>query len=88
MIRIITVVCICVLLGGCATKTRFFVYDYDTEILREVGRIEQQAKGAASIEHGDRKMVVDTRQPSSFERFIKPLFQGVTQGARANVEAK
>jgi len=36
----------------------------------------------------DTKMVVDTRQPTAWERFISPVFQGVTQGAKASVEAK
>ena len=86
--KIFSVILLAFLLSGCATKTRFYIYDRDTGILKEVGQVEQEAKGAASIEKDDTKMVVDTRQPTAWERFISPVFQGVTQGAKASVEAK
>jgi len=52
---------------------------------KEVGRIKQEAKGAASMEKDGIKMTVDTRDLGVYEKFVGPLLKSATNSARANV---
>lgn len=88
IVKIIVISIIPFILCSCATKTHFYIYDKDTSILEEIGQIKQEAKGAASIEKDNVKMVVDTRQPTFWERFITPIFKGASEKAQTTVEAE
>ncbi len=80
MTKIIPIV-LCVFLTGCASiDTKF--YDAKDEL---IGRIEQEQPGAASVEKEGLKMMVDTRKPTAWERFITPILSGAREKAQANV---
>lgn len=75
------------MLSGCASVGKVYLPD-------EKGRIDEDnpcvivelsAKGALSYENGDIKVTLETRQPTCFDRFIKPIITSAADKSQAQV---
>ncbi len=78
---IIGIIVICIALSGCAPIMTYFYERNEEGKMVMVGYIEQDKSGLAARESGDKKMSVDSRQISWWEKNVVPIFSGVLDKA-------
>jgi len=72
-----------IFLNGCSTVGRVYRFEDGEKV--QVCELRLNKSGALSYERGDTKVQMDSRQPTSFDRFVKPILVGAAGSAKSEV---
>ena len=74
---------VCIFLTGCSSLGT--VYRYDKGVKTKLYELELNKEGAMTFKDKDIEIMIETRKPTAWERFITPLAKGASDKTTAGV---
>ena len=77
---------VCIFLTGCSSLGT--VYRYDKGVKTKLYELELNKEGAMTFKDKDIEIMIETRKPTAWERFIQPVLSGAKQNIQGSVNAE
>jgi len=74
---------VCIFLTGCSSLGT--VYRYDKGVKTKLYELELNKEGAMTFKDKDIEIMIETRKPTAWERFISPIVKGASSQTTTEV---